>query len=139
MTHCLVKTQRSTYSMWYSVHQMELPLLGYVVSGQRIRANPDKIGVIDNMSPPEDVKGIQGFMGMVNYYRQLIILFPKWEWDFEIVWFRVHYLYINSGWWYLCYVPSTFATVNLYTCQRVLCLLTWRHQQRVASHCFGKL
>ena len=26
-----------------------------------------------------------------------------------------------------------------YTCQRVLCLLTWRHQQRVASHCFGKL
>ena len=26
-----------------------------------------------------------------------------------------------------------------YTCQRVLCLLTWRHQQRVASYCFGKL
>ena len=26
-----------------------------------------------------------------------------------------------------------------HTCQRVLCLLTWRHQQRVASHCFGKL
>ena len=26
-----------------------------------------------------------------------------------------------------------------YTCQRVLCLLTWRHQQRVASHCLGKL
>ena len=26
-----------------------------------------------------------------------------------------------------------------YTCQHVLCLLTWRHQQRVASHCFGKL
>ena len=26
-----------------------------------------------------------------------------------------------------------------YTCQRVLCLLTWRHQQRVASNCFGKL
>ena len=26
-----------------------------------------------------------------------------------------------------------------YTCQRVLCLLTWRYQQRVASHCFGKL
>ena len=27
----------------------------------------------------------------------------------------------------------------IYTCQRVLCLLTWRHQQRVASHCFSKL
>ena len=26
-----------------------------------------------------------------------------------------------------------------YTCQRVLCLLTWRHRQRVPSHCFGKL
>ena len=26
-----------------------------------------------------------------------------------------------------------------YVCQRVLCLLTWRHQQRVPSHCFGKL
>ena len=27
----------------------------------------------------------------------------------------------------------------LYTCQRILCLLTWWHQQRLASHCFGKL
>ena len=26
-----------------------------------------------------------------------------------------------------------------YTCRLGLCLLTWRHQQRVASHCFGKL
>ena len=25
---------------------------------------------------------------------------------------NTHYLYINSGWWYLCHVPCTFLTVN---------------------------
>ena len=48
-------------------------------------------------------------------------------------------LYINSGRRYFWQVPSTFAKFCKYTCQRVLCLLIWWHQQRVASHCFGKL
>ena len=46
---------------------------------------------------------------------------------------------INTGQWYLCHVPSTLYHNCKYTCQRVLCLFTWWHQQRVASHCFGKL
>ena len=33
--------------------------------------------------------------------------------------------------------PSQHICTCKYTCQRLLCLLTWRHQQRVPSHCFG--
>ena len=32
--------------------------------------------------------------------------------------------------------PSQYVCTCKYTCQ---CLLTWRHHQRVLSHCFGKL
>ena len=53
-------------------HQKELPLLGYIVSGNGIRADPGKTEAINAMPSPHDVKGIQRFLGMVNYYRQLI-------------------------------------------------------------------
>ena len=53
-------------------HQSELRLLGYIVSGGGIRADPVKTSAIADMSPPIDVKGVQRFLGMVNYYRQLI-------------------------------------------------------------------
>ena len=53
-------------------HRSELRLLGYVVSGAGIRADTDKTAAIAAMPPPVDVKGVQRFLGMVNYYRQLI-------------------------------------------------------------------
>ena len=50
----------------------EVELLGYVVSHQGIRANPDKVKVIDTMPPPRDAKAVRRFLGMCGYYRQTI-------------------------------------------------------------------
>jgi hypothetical protein len=38
-------------------------LLGFIVSEQGIKANPEKIAAITNMGPIKDLKGIQRVMG----------------------------------------------------------------------------
>ena len=50
----------------------QLDLLGYIISAQGIQPQPEKIEAISQMEPPTTVKGVQSFMGMVNYYRQFI-------------------------------------------------------------------
>ena len=52
--------------------QKEVKLLGYIVSGQGIRSDPEKTRAINEMAPPTDVKGVRSFLGMCNYYRQCI-------------------------------------------------------------------
>jgi hypothetical protein len=48
----------------------EVELLGYIVSGQGIKPNPDKVKAIVEMAPPTDVKGVRSILGMCSYYRQ---------------------------------------------------------------------
>ena len=50
----------------------EVRLLGYIVSGQGIRSDPEKTKAIAEMAPPTDVKGVRSFLGMTGYYRQCI-------------------------------------------------------------------
>jgi hypothetical protein len=50
----------------------EVELLGYVVSQEGIRANPDKVLAIAAMTAPTDAKGVRRFLGMCGYYRQTI-------------------------------------------------------------------
>ncbi len=50
----------------------ELELLGYVVSGAGIRAQPDKISAIANLAAPTNVKALRSFLGMAGYYRQCV-------------------------------------------------------------------
>ena len=52
--------------------QPEVKLLGYIVSGQGIRSDPEKARAISEMAPPTDVKGVRSFLGMTGYYRQCI-------------------------------------------------------------------
>ncbi len=49
-----------------------LPLLGYVISGEGIAADPEKTAAINDLIPPKNVPELRRFLGMAGYYRQLI-------------------------------------------------------------------
>ena len=46
--------------------------LGHIVSAEGLKAQPEKIEVIQNMIRPKTVKQLQSFLGMANYYRKFI-------------------------------------------------------------------
>lgn len=50
----------------------ELPYLGFVLSRNGVRPNPDKIEAILNFERPSSVRSLRRFLGMVNYYRRFI-------------------------------------------------------------------
>jgi transposase InsO family protein len=52
--------------------QEKVRLLGYNISAEGISAQEDKVAAIRDMDPPTDVKALQRFLGMANYYRQTI-------------------------------------------------------------------
>ena len=52
--------------------QKRVELLGYTISKDGISPQEDKVSAIRDMAPPEDVKGVQRFLGMSGYYRQTI-------------------------------------------------------------------
>ena len=55
-----------------SFAQSEVELLGYVISKDGIRANPDKVRAIASMPPPKTVREVRSLLGMAGYYRQTI-------------------------------------------------------------------
>ena len=52
-------------------------LLGYIVSADGIKCNPDKTEAIANLASPETVKEVRSFLGMAGYYRQCVPQFAK--------------------------------------------------------------
>ena len=52
-------------------------LLGYIVSAEGIKCNPDKTDAIANLQVPETVKEVRSFLGMAGYYRQCVPQFAK--------------------------------------------------------------
>ena len=46
--------------------------LGHIVSNQGISPNPKLVEAITNWKPPTNVKEIQEFLGLCNYYRRFI-------------------------------------------------------------------
>lgn len=55
----------------------EFEYLGHLVSVDGIKANPKKIEVIRQYPRPKDIKQIQSFLGMINYYRRFINGFAR--------------------------------------------------------------
>ena len=47
-------------------------LLGYMISERGIKADPDKIIAILDMSPPQTETEIRGFLGRLQYIRRFI-------------------------------------------------------------------
>ncbi|QRW07008.1 Transposon Tf2-7 polyprotein [Ceratobasidium sp. AG-Ba] len=50
----------------------EVEYLGVIANGEGVRANPAKITEAVNWATPKTVKGVQEFLGFVNYYRKFI-------------------------------------------------------------------
>ena len=56
---------------------VELELLGHIVSGPEIKMDPEKVDKIKSRLPPRNVKEVQSFLGICNYYRRFIKDFSK--------------------------------------------------------------
>ena len=55
----------------------EVELLGFIVSGEGIRANPAKTKAISELPQPRNLKELRSFLGMANYYRQFLQNYAK--------------------------------------------------------------
>jgi len=54
---------------WFAT---EIKVLGHIVDRFGIKMDPDKVEAIKNRNPPTNVKHLQQFFGMTNYYRKFI-------------------------------------------------------------------
>ena len=53
--------------------------LGYIVSKDAIEADPDKLCKVHSWPTPRNVREVQQFLGLANYYRRFIKNFVKWH------------------------------------------------------------
>ncbi len=75
----------------------EIKLLGHVISKNQIKMDPDKIKSLENRKPPQNLKQLQQYLGLTNYFHKFVegyakIAHPlfdllksdaKWEWSAE--------------------------------------------------------
>ncbi|KAF8398465.1 hypothetical protein HHK36_017393 [Tetracentron sinense] len=62
----LVKPQKCSFA------QHEIQYLGHIISAQGVSANPGKISNMVSWSKPTSLKRLQGFLGLIGYYRKFI-------------------------------------------------------------------
>ena len=55
-----------------SLFQRETMFLGHIISADGIKTDPKKVSDVQNMRPCRNVKDVQTFMGMVNYYARFV-------------------------------------------------------------------
>lgn len=75
----------------------EVKYLGYIISKDGIKVDPEKVEAITNIPRPKDVTDLRSFLGLVNFYARFVrslssILAPlhnllkkevDWKWDHE--------------------------------------------------------
>jgi transposase InsO family protein len=74
-------------------HAPEIPMLGTVVGNGKARMEPEKVAAVRDWKTPTNIKGVESFLGFVNFYRRFIKDFSKiaaplnklkgkgeWEW-----------------------------------------------------------
>jgi len=54
------------------LNKMQVKYLGYVVLGDRLKPDSDKIEAVEKMPIPTDVQGIQRVLGTLNFLRAYI-------------------------------------------------------------------
>lgn len=55
----------------------QLPILGHIISGDSIKADPDKIASFHNLPIPRTGKQVESFLGMANYLRDYVPLYAR--------------------------------------------------------------
>ncbi|MEW8546530.1 MAG: reverse transcriptase domain-containing protein [Candidatus Thiodiazotropha sp.] len=60
-----------------SFFKQQTKYLGFVISADGIRPDPDKVKVMKNLPPPTTVKEVRGAIGMLSYYRRYIPNFAE--------------------------------------------------------------
>lgn len=50
----------------------EVPCLGFIITSDGIKADPEKVEAILRMLPPETVTEVRAFLGMIGYYRKFV-------------------------------------------------------------------
>ena len=55
----------------------QLPILGHIISGDSIKADPDKIASFHNLPIPRTGKQVESFLGMANYLREYVPLYAR--------------------------------------------------------------
>ena len=52
-------------------------VLGHVISQQGLQVDPNKIAIIQRVPPPQKVRDVRSFLGLVGYYKRFIKDFNK--------------------------------------------------------------
>ena len=55
-----------------SFGQKKLEFLGHIIDANGLRPNPEKIEMLKNIPPPEDVQQLQAFLGAVTWYGKFV-------------------------------------------------------------------
>ncbi|KAL0147024.1 hypothetical protein M9458_057548, partial [Cirrhinus mrigala] len=53
-------------------HAQSVPFLGYIISSEGVRMDPDKVKAVVDWPTPESRKALQRFLGFANFYRRFI-------------------------------------------------------------------
>ena len=59
------------------IAQPEIHFLGYVVSKDSIKPDPEKVSVLASQKIPETLAQLWSFMGLINYHREFIPKFSE--------------------------------------------------------------
>ena len=55
----------------------KVSFLGHIITPGKVQMDPEKLKAINDWKPPKNVKEIQSFLGLANYYRRFIKNFAK--------------------------------------------------------------
>lgn len=66
-----VKTEKCIF------HAQSVPFLGYIVSTEGIRMDPDKVKAVVDWPSPDSRKALQRFLGFANFYRRFVRNFSQ--------------------------------------------------------------
>ncbi len=62
----------------------EIEYLGYILTREGIKPQPKKVQVILVLNPPNNVKELRHFLGMVQYYRDMWARHSEMHWPLSL-------------------------------------------------------